>query len=77
MEEAIEAMLEMEAKLRKDAGGNYRKEVRDQLSGYSVQLKRTLDSGLPPDEFQAVSKLKDAVEAASDVVGKVWQSFHG
>jgi len=77
MEEVTLDMLDMEAKLMKDKGGSYRKEIMDRLSEYSAQVKKALDSGLSPAEFQDANRLKDAVDAASTVVDKVWKSIHG
>ena len=76
MEEAMVDMLDMEAKLKKDQGGRFRKEVIDRLSEYSARLKKSMDSGLSPAEFQATSRLKDAVDAASMVIDKVWKNIH-
>jgi type III secretion system YseE family protein len=69
-------MLDMEAQLDQDASGAYRKQVLEQLSGCLGEVKAAMDAGLPPETFQRVEKLKDAVEAAGAVVEKVWDSIH-
>ena len=77
MAEERMALLDMEASLREDSSGQYRKELIDRLTESSYQLKRSLDSGLPPDEFERVNRLREAVEAASMVIEKVWEAMHG
>ena len=76
MEEEKIPVLEMEERLEKDVGGAYKKALVEQLASHLTELKRALDSGLPPDDFQAARRLKDAVEAASVVVEKVWEGMH-
>lgn len=77
MEETAVPLLDMEEGLKKDADGTYRKEIVDQFAAFSSQIKRTMDSGLPPDEFQKWEQLRNGVDAASNVVEKVWGGMHG
>jgi type III secretion system YseE family protein len=75
--EEPQALLDMEERLKADTEGVYLKEILERLSLSSDRLKKSLDQGLPPDEFQAINTLKDAVEDASRVVKSVWESIHG
>lgn len=76
MEETAETLLDIEENLKKDRDGTYKKEIMDQFAAHLSQIKRAMDSGLPPEEFQKMEKLKNAVDAASDVVEKVWKGMH-
>jgi type III secretion system YseE family protein len=75
MEEPL-AMLDMEERLKDDTDGVYLKEILDRLAVSSDEIKKALDQGLPPDEFQVMGALKDAVQDASKVVKSVWESIH-
>jgi type III secretion system YseE family protein len=74
MEEEKIYMLTMEEELEKDANGSYRKDLTDQLAEHLAEVKRAMDSGLSPDEFSGMQKLKQALEAATEVVEKYWES---
>ena len=76
MEEAIAAMLEIEEKLAGDTAGVFRKEIVDILGECASVLKGALDSGLPPDEYEQLKKLTDAIQAASTTVDRVWKGPH-
>ncbi len=70
-------LTEMSKKLKNDSSGQYRDEILEKLSGHMTEIKHAMDAGLPPDEFRLASKLKEALEAASGVVKKTWDLYHG
>lgn len=70
------SLILMEEDLQKDVEGTYCKETTKKLGYHLTEVKKVLDSGLPPDEFDAVSKMRDAIEAASTVIEKVWRGLH-
>lgn len=76
MQEAAAAMLDMEEKLAQDDDGAYRKKVRDILDKHAGEVKRALDAGLPPNEFERAKKIEEAIQAASVTIDGVWARFH-
>ncbi|MFO1349187.1 MAG: hypothetical protein U1F68_00310 [Gammaproteobacteria bacterium] len=68
--------LPMEDELRNDAQGVLRGRLLDDLAQQSGKIKRILDSGVAPAEFERWYSLHAAVAAATATVDKVWQRFH-
>ena len=68
-----DSRLDVEEKLAGDADGTELNGLLTRLDAYVARAKKSLDEGLPPDEFQAVSKYKLALEAAKDVAEKSWR----
>ena len=77
MDKEPEVILDMEERLKEDAQGTYLQETLDSFSLALQQIKKSLTTGLPPDQFQATNKLKDAIEDAASVVQRVWKGLHG
>lgn len=69
-------MLELEEQLQTDASGQLRDRLLAELQDQAQQIKRQLDRGVPPQEFQTLSRLQAALEAASLTVKVVWLNFH-
>lgn len=69
-------ILELEAKLEKDADGSYRRQVMERLTAYLTEVRRNMDSGLSPVLFEKMRKLKAAVETSRSVVDEAWRTFH-
>jgi len=68
MEAERPLMLDMEEKLKDDENGMYRKEVMERLNALDRDLKRRMDAGLAPDEFETAEKLQQAAGAAALVI---------
>jgi hypothetical protein len=65
-------MVELEDKLAKDKDKKELNRLLAELDGYLAQSKKALDAGLPPKEFRAMSKYRNALEQARDVASKAW-----
>ncbi len=70
-------LVEMEDRLAADAAGTYRDEIVEQFDHQIQELKRQIDAGLAPAEFDAAQKLQAALTAGVAVVKRVWQGVHG
>ncbi len=66
----------MEQRLAEDQDGAYRDSLCRAFRGELAKVKRQLDSGLPPDEFQQASRLTAALETAISVVERIWRVEH-
>ncbi len=66
----------LEDELQADRQGVLRRQLLENLSQHASQIKRVLDGGVAPAEFEVVYNLHNAVSAAATVVEKVWQRFH-
>ena len=76
MAEKIGPMLVLEEQLQQDGSGALRDRLRDEFAQSASRIKRTLNGGVTPAEFQSLSKLVAAYDAAGTVVEKVWQRTH-
>lgn len=66
------SLLAMEDRL---AGDQDKKELNGLLAtldGYLADVGKTLDAGLPPEEFRAMSKYRQALEEAKIVAERAW-----
>lgn len=66
------SLLAMEDRL---AGDRDKKELNGLLAtldGYLADARKTLDAGLPPEEFRAMSKYRQALEEAKIVAERSW-----
>lgn len=70
-------ILDIEEKLAGDADGSYRNSLCDSLRSELSAVKRHIDAGLPPDEYQEASQYLAALESAISVVERAWQAEHG
>ena len=75
MEAEMVYMLDLEEELEKDANGSCKKALTDQLAEHLSGVKAAMNSGLSPDEFSSMQKLKDALEAAMVVVENSWENL--
>ena len=69
-------LLETEELLANDPEGTYRDEVLGHLAEQDAAVKSALDSGLAPDEFQILSRFRDALGAAETAVNQLWRGFN-
>lgn len=68
--------LDLEEKLAQDVSGAVRKEWMEDLRSWQAKVKRQMDSGLPPKDFERFQKIHAALDSAVTVVDKAWASFH-
>jgi type III secretion system YseE family protein len=69
-------VLDMEARLLADSSGAYRDQLVRHLADERASLRRQMDAGLPPAEYEQANQLVAAVEAASKVVQTLWKTAH-
>ena len=67
-------VFDLESKLAEDTDGSFLRAQQDELAEATLEVKRHLDSGLPPEEFQQAEAYAAALEKASVVLGKVAKS---
>jgi len=67
-------MVGLEERLAKDKDKVELNKLIAELDGYLATAKRTLDSGLKPQEFRNMTKYRDALQQARDVAPLVWAS---
>lgn len=61
-------LLAIEERLAEDRDGAYRREVTDRLAAARADLRRTIDQGVPPDEFRRLQRVLEAFDAAQAVI---------
>ena len=58
--------------LLNDSTGEVRDAARERINEIDRDIKRKLDGGVSPSEFQVLTKVHDALEKASSVVDDSW-----
>jgi len=66
------ALTGLEDRFANDKDKSELNKVIKELDGYLAQVKKTLDAGAPPAEFQKLSKYRVALEQARETVNIVW-----
>ena len=66
---------ELIGRLLADEDGSVRDAAIVRISEKMAQIKRALDSGVPPEEFQALNKALVALDHAKAVVAIAWVKF--
>lgn len=69
-------VVEMDRQLRQDTSGQMRDMILTQIREYNMQLKNTLTGPLTPEDFQALTQLKKAMDQAEIVVESYWLIQH-
>ncbi len=70
------SLLPMDGRLQGDDRGIYRDEILDRLGEHEKEIRTRLDGGLPPEEFQKLQKLHQAVRISRLVVQTAWKALH-
>lgn len=70
------AMVELEARLLKDADGQVRDEILARLRHYQTAVKEQLDKGAAPELYSRWESLRLALDAAAATVESVWRRKH-
>ena len=63
-------------RLTSDAQGHALRELGDYLAGKQAELRRLLDAGSSPEEYETRQKLLAAVEAAQAAALAFWEKHH-
>ncbi len=66
----------LEEQLRADTSGSFKKQVESELYETLTALRRHMDTGLPPEEFQQMTCFKDGLETALTTLDRIWTTFH-
>ena len=66
------ALTELEERFANDKDKSELNKVIKELDGYLAEVKKTLDTGTSPAEFQKLSKYRTALEQARETVPVVW-----
>ena len=69
-------MLDLEERLIADAGGTYRDSLVNSLAGDRAAVRRAMDAGLAPAEFDAAGKLLAGIDTATRAVQVLWKTAH-
>ncbi len=67
---------ELEEKLRPDTSGSFKKQVENELYETLAALRRHMDTGLPPEDFQRMTCFKDGLETSLATLDRIWTDFH-
>lgn len=68
--------LPLEAELRDDADGARRDALVTDLRERAAALKRRMDEGVAPAEFDGLARRHSGLTAAAQVVELVWRRHH-
>jgi len=66
------ALTELEERFANDKDKAELTKVIKELDGYLAEVKKTLDAGTSPTEFQKLSKYRTALEQARETINVVW-----
>ncbi|MEM6654262.1 MAG: EscE/YscE/SsaE family type III secretion system needle protein co-chaperone [Planctomycetota bacterium] len=69
-------VVDLEEKLHADSDGSLRNELATHLSAVRGEVKRAIDAGLAPDEFERAQQIHTGLERAAAVVDDVWNNLH-
>ena len=64
--------LELIETLSKDTSGAVLKSLSEKLELGRIQTRRTIDAGVPPGEYQSLSKLALAYDLALELLPDLW-----
>ena len=46
--------------------------LRDELAAQDLDFRKRMDAGLPPEEMSGVKAARDAIQAASSILNKIF-----
>jgi type III secretion system YseE family protein len=70
-------LLGLEDALAADEGGRHLAHLHAELEAGRREVRRRIDRGLPPEEFQRQTRLREAIEAAEAVIDKLARRLAG
>ena len=62
--------------LRKDKDGTVRDAAVADMQSLAADIKKRAEAGVPPAEFQRLTKIEAALVAGSEVVTATWKHHH-
>ncbi|OBQ45945.1 EscE/YscE/SsaE family type III secretion system needle protein co-chaperone [Halodesulfovibrio spirochaetisodalis] len=62
--------------LLSDPSGHGLKVVTDKIASIRFEVKREMDKGLAPDEFEGAQRLLQALESADEIANGYWNNMH-
>ena len=69
-------IVEMERQMTEDKSGQMRDMILKQLKEHNMKLQNTLKNPMTPEDFDALTKLKKAIDQAEVVVESYWLIKH-
>ena len=66
---------ELIERLVADGDGSVRDAAIACMGEKSKAIKRALDAGVSPDQYQVLTRTQEALEAAPRVVSRAWEAF--
>jgi hypothetical protein len=70
-------VLELQARLAADAGGEERRQLEVSLATLRAEIRRRMNVGVAPAEYKQLEAVDGAAEAAEGVVALAWRRYHG
>ena len=67
-------LTELEERFAHDKDKSELDKALKELDGYLAQVKKTLDTGVPPAEFQKLTKYRAALEQARESLNMIWSA---
>lgn len=71
-----EPWFSTQQQLMEDERGVERDALLEKLADSIRGIKRQMDAGVTPSEFANLNKVRQGLEAATEVVTKVWRAYH-
>ena len=71
-----EPWFSTQQKLMEDERGVERDALLQKLADSARGVKRQMDAGVTPSEFARLDKVRQGLEAATEVVTNVWRLYH-
>lgn len=71
-----EPWFSTQQQLMEDERGVERDALLEKLADSIRGIKRQMDAGVTPSEFANLNKVRQGLEAATEVVAKVWRAYH-
>ena len=68
--------FDTERLLAQDEDGAERDALIEQLRNAELGLKREIDAGVPPSEFDKLERMRSGVVAADEVLRQIWAGYH-
>ncbi|HOB61157.1 MAG TPA: EscE/YscE/SsaE family type III secretion system needle protein co-chaperone [Candidatus Competibacteraceae bacterium] len=75
-ESSPEPWFSTQQQLMEDERGTERDALLEKLADSMRAIKRQMDAGVTPSEFATLNKVRQGLEAATEVVTKVWRAYH-
>ena len=71
-DEARPKLTQLEERFSRDKDQTELNKVLKELKGYQAEVKKALDAGVAPAEYQKLSKYQTALQQAQDALPVVW-----